>query len=467
MRSFVTSYLLLLAAPAFGQSDPRVELGLVSPEVMEGSRLFFSEMFDGNGRTCGTCHLAESNTTIEPADIRALPMDAPLFALNVPGLEHASFIRLGLVLENVDGFQRDPAFRSVPHTLSLATSIISNKDQAPGTHAVGWSSDGATAPGTLRDFATGAVIQHFPRSLARVPGVDFRLPTDAELDAMLAFQMQLGRTADIDLRDVRFTDPQAERGRPFYLDAINNNCQRCHGDASANRGVDGGGPEFVAPGVPTGNQAKDTNVDATRLGSVPPDHGRGFPGDDQFSPPPLIEAADSGPFFHTNSIFDVESAVRFYTTAVGLFSGQQQTFGEDRVQDLGAVLRALNASFNAQLALQRIEAAQAIIVAGFGDHPSVGELLDLAAEEAEDGMHVLRSPDTKHAAVKLSVCETLARNASRANKPAKHGQQIEQARSACVAANEALGTGLTMQLGVGNLAMRSSRFQPSRDALSR
>jgi hypothetical protein len=458
----VVALCVLLAVPAFAEEDPRVALGLVPAEVMEGARLFFEETFAGNGRTCGTCHLAESNTTIEPNDIKSLPPDAPLFALNVPGLEHANRIRQGLVLENVDGFNRDPNFRSVPHTLSLATSIISNKDQEPGSHAVGWSSDGAPAPGTLRDFATGAVIQHFPRSLARVPGVDFRLPTDAELDAMLAFQMQLGRTADIDLRDVRFADPLAERGRPFYLNAVDNNCQRCHASAGASRGlqvVDGGDLEEVAPGVPTGNQAKDTGVDALRFPGVPPDHGRGFPGDEQFSPPPLIEAADTAPFFHTASVFDVESAVRFYTTAVGLFSGQQQTFGEDRVVELGAVLRALNASFNAQLALQRIEAAQAILLAGF-DHPSVGELLDLAAEEAEDGARVLVSPGSKHAKAKLGVCENLARNASRAKKPERHGQQIEQARAACAEANAALGTGLTMQLGSGNLAMKSSRFRP-------
>lgn len=454
----VALVVLVAASPAWGQAtDPRVALGLVPPDVMEGSRLFFEETFSGNGRTCGTCHLAESNTTIEQGDIDRLPPDAPFFAANVPGLEHPSLIRQGIILENVDGFERDPGARSVPHTLSLSTSIISNVDQAPGTHAVGWSSDGAPAPGTLRDFATGAVIQHFPKSLARVPGVDFRLPTDDELDAMLAFQMALGRTSDISLAGVTFSDPQAERGRPFFLDSVNNNCQRCHGDASANRGVNGGGPELLGPGgIFTGNQAKDTGVDATRAQFAPPDHGRGFPGDESFSPPPLIEAADTGPWFHTNGVHDVESTVRFYTTAVGLFTGQQQTFGEDRVQDLGAVLRALNASFNAQLALQRIDAALLVLEVA-PDHPSVGELLELAAEEAEDGARVLTSPGSREARDGLAECEQFARIVSSKNKPEKHIQQIGRARGACIEANESIGTGLTMQLGSGNLAMRSSR----------
>lgn len=36
----------------------------------------------------------------------------------------------------------------------------------------------------LRAFATGAGIQHFTKTLARVPGVGFRLPTGEELDAL-------------------------------------------------------------------------------------------------------------------------------------------------------------------------------------------------------------------------------------------------------------------------------------------
>ncbi len=55
---------------------------------------------------------------------------------------------------------------------------------APGTPIVpgtdpsirgrtGWSGDGA--PGTLREFLTGAIMQHYPKTRARVAGRDFRL----------------------------------------------------------------------------------------------------------------------------------------------------------------------------------------------------------------------------------------------------------------------------------------------------
>lgn len=150
---------------------------------------FFNETFAGNGRTCGTCHPAENNLTIDPAFIARLPKNDPLFVAEfTPALsknfENPRLMReFGLILENLDGFDDlDNKFvmRGVPHTLGLRISV--NSPQGPRT---GWSGDGAPGDGSLRSFAVGAVIQHFTKSLNRVPGVDFHLPTDAELDAHL------------------------------------------------------------------------------------------------------------------------------------------------------------------------------------------------------------------------------------------------------------------------------------------
>src|SRR6185436_10525269 len=41
--------------------------------VGRGAQLFFKETFAGNGRTCGTCHRAERNLTIDAAFIATLP----------------------------------------------------------------------------------------------------------------------------------------------------------------------------------------------------------------------------------------------------------------------------------------------------------------------------------------------------------------------------------------------------------
>lgn len=98
--------------------------------IARGAQLFFSETFGGNGRTCGTCHPAENNLTIDPAFIRTLPPTDPLFVAEtnpaLAQLENSTLLREdALILENIDGFE-DPThkfvLRGVPHTLAMSTS---------------------------------------------------------------------------------------------------------------------------------------------------------------------------------------------------------------------------------------------------------------------------------------------------------------------------------------------------------
>jgi hypothetical protein len=72
-------------------------------------------------------------------------------------LEIRRFLQQGTILENLDGFANLGVMRGVPHTLALGPSTRNG--------ATGWSGDGS--PGTLRDFATGAVTQHSPKTLNR------------------------------------------------------------------------------------------------------------------------------------------------------------------------------------------------------------------------------------------------------------------------------------------------------------
>src|SRR5262249_32416792 len=135
-------------------SDPRVITSTVSTDVCVGADLFLRETFGGNGRSCATCHRVEDNFTIDPTFISKLPANDPLFVAefdpDLAGLEiPATMHRFGVILENVDGFAPDPrthfVLRSVPHTLSLATSVT----RAPGdtvtppAERTGWSGDGA------------------------------------------------------------------------------------------------------------------------------------------------------------------------------------------------------------------------------------------------------------------------------------------------------------------------------------
>jgi mono/diheme cytochrome c family protein len=332
--------------PPLPSPDPQAAL------VEEGRRLFFAETFGGNGRTCGTCHPAENDFTLDPAFIARLPANDPLFVAEfVPALarsfENPRLMReFGLILENLDGFddlERSFVMRGIPHTLALATSVAS--PQGPRT---GWSGDGAPGDGSLRSFATGAVIQHFTRSLSRVAGVDFRLPTDEELDALEAFQLSLGRQRDLAL-PLALEGTVPRRGQEIFLDDRLGKCGLCHANAGANART-GGNSNF------------DTGVEnlpdrpAKLTGEpVPPDDGLGRPGDRTFNTPPLVEAASTPPFFHDNSVETLEAAVAFYdgdafnASPAGRFlktldpAGKGIELDATQISAVAAFLRVLNA----------------------------------------------------------------------------------------------------------------------------
>ena len=59
-------------------------------------------------------------------------------------------------------------------------------------------------------------------------------------------------------------------------------------------------------------QLVDHPADLIHAAGHHPDDGLGTPGDGTFNTPPLVEAADTGPFFHNNAIDTIEGAVAFY-----------------------------------------------------------------------------------------------------------------------------------------------------------
>jgi hypothetical protein len=367
------------------QADPRVQSGQVSLTECIGADIFMKENFNGNGRTCGTCHRVERNFAIDATFIARLPSSDPLFiaentsdSLPLNGLEIPAQMRArGLILENVDGTQPEGptnrfVLRSVPHNLSQGTSLTrpSFEPTLPAERT-GWGGDGAPSSGTnasgvpmtgrLADFTNGAINQHFTRSLNRVIGTDFRQATEQEGQAVATFMRQLGRTNEISLNAVTFSDPAADAGRVRFMNSI---CNTCHTNAGANdQGT---------------NQNFFTNVEGARnpaLAGFPADGGdSGFEfqsppsaiGDSTFNTPPIIEAADSGPFFHTDtqvvgapsentdSVQTIEQAVAFYNSNFIRFVD----FNATEIANVGRFLRALNAIFNIQMASNRIIGAR-------------------------------------------------------------------------------------------------------------
>jgi cytochrome c peroxidase len=425
--------------------DPRASLtrqAHFEKLIAQGRQIFLNEKFAGNGRTCGTCHVENNNFTIDPKFISSLPQSNPLFVAEtnpaLAGLENPKLMRqFGLVLVNADGFepQRNFTLRSVQNVQALANSMrrpdpgfgddfTSNGQNADPPERLGWGNDGAP----LRDFALVAIVQHNPRTMSRTPGVDFRLATDEELDALAAYQLALGRQQDFDLSSLELKSTQAMTGKTLYLDTGDvgerghKNCNACHfnggGTAAFSLNPQQGSPHL--DGNPHGgNVAAPTKVNdiplALTLG-LPRDGGFGqiflplfgsFGNNEnlgppiglvqaeEFNSPPVVESADTGPFFHNHTVEDLESSVAFYGTPEfqnGLFSIGRRlipiTISQDpkdpEVQAIAAFLRVLNALENIRSSISVVERGTTMISV-----EDARELSALAHAETIDAIEVL------------------------------------------------------------------------------
>ena len=311
-----TTFARLLRRQVRHADDATAELGFdpTSPAtrsadfaklVAAGRQLFLKETFAGNGRTCGTCHVETNNFTVDPELISTLPPSDPLFVAEtnpaLAALENPDLLRrFGLILVNADGFDPPaggPEFvlRATQNVQALANSTtpqdpsfgidFSTNGRNPNPpERLGWGNDGAP----LRDFALVAIAQHAPKTLGRTLGADFRLPTDEELDALVAYQLALGRQEDFDLPSLELRSPFASIGKALYLDSGNlfepghKNCNGCHfnGGGSAGMSFNDQTPGFPdIDGSPRGfNIGAGTNLNDTPVAlalGLPRDGGFG------------------------------------------------------------------------------------------------------------------------------------------------------------------------------------------------
>jgi DUF5010 C-terminal domain len=481
--------------------DPRVAAGLVSRDVCTGADVFFRETFGGNGRTCSSCHPVANNYTIDPAFVSALhaqkPND-PLF-VSQPGtplqhLETPDLLDNALILENVDGFQ-DPVnrfvTRSVPHLFSLAITMspdpADGSPTAPPVQRTGWAGDGAPGDGSLRAFLDGAINQHFTKTLNRVAGVDFREATDLERDVVESFQLALGRQNELDLASVNFSLQAAQDGKGRFLDPAQGRCGVCHSNAGANfvnsglnrnfnNGVGGAqtlgrlidyfGPGedlILADGGFGGANLALPNVDANGIGFA-----NGF-GDGNFNVPPLVEAADTAPFFHNNasvgSVFQspMDRVVFFYGTSFQFSRGaqfldSQPEFGPGDIsapttQGIASMLVVLNAVFNVDIALQRLRAAETLATGLRAIRADVqAQLMLLAGEEIEDAIRVLGEQNI-HGAERSALQAVLnqVRTANAGTLWSTRRSVITAAISSLSGIRSSFGSNFDYQLGAGTL----------------
>ncbi len=419
--------------------------------IAAGRTSFLNDTFNGNGRTCATCHREDNNLTIDPEFIATLPPNDPLFVAEfVPALANnfekpVLMRKLGLILENVDGFSNLSTrfvMRGVPHTLALLpntlTPVAGGADGTtiPPNERTGWSGDGAPGTGTLREFIIGAVTQHYPKRTNRVVGVDFILPTVAQLDSLEAFQKSTGRRQDLVLQGAGALSLKSEIAKKG-MEIFNNGgsvlggsnegagkCFFCHLNAGAS--------DFFFPG-----QNANFNTNVEQLPSQPADlvtpaqlnpadggFGQGAPppgvfgfGNGSFNTPALVEAADTGPFFHNNSILTIEGAVDFYNSeAFNNAPGFGAAIGGIRleateVEAVAAFLRVINALENIRSSVELEQRATTT-----GNFGMAQELLKLSIAELQDAIEVLSCvglhPDAQQRLKEALTIDVLAQNTS-------------------------------------------------------
>ncbi len=424
--------------------------------ISEGAKLFFEETFRGNGRTCGTCHPASNNLMIDADFIATLPANDPLFVAEfnpaLAQLERPALMRsFGLILENQDGFSNPTVkfnMRGVPHTLGLQVSLERDVSlPKPPVEMTGWSGDGSPGTGSLREFAIGAVTQHFTKSLQRVQGRDFRLPSSHELDAMEVFQLSLGRFADFDLTKITFKDASVDNGRFLFINGTGDpnaqgRCVACHVNAGAlatngqNRNFNTNVEDVRHPARGIQNFPIDGGFGQT------PANGDGSFGNRTFNTASVVEAADTPPFFHNNVVSTLEGVVDFYSgpefnnprAAAARFNFNQTQ--RDRLADF---MRGINTLQNIDVARRELNE----ILANIRGNPrrETDTRLQTAFEETQDSIDVLNEGGIFPSAVThLTAARNLIAQAQHNTDTSARRSLVQQAIAKLGSARSAVAT---------------------------
>lgn len=212
---------------------------------------------------------------------------------------------------------------------------------------------------------------------------------------MEAFQLSLGRQQDLTL-PLPLKGIIAKRGQEIFLDNALGKCNLCHANAGATANFGGGniGNANFSTGV---ENLPDQPADLSGERN-PPDDGFGRPGDGTFNTPPLVEAADTGPFFHNNAIETIEGAVGFYdgesfnNSPSGKLLAQADPNGVGikldgtQIVAVAAFLRVLNALENIR---QSLELLQSSAKKGSAERAEDLDLLKRAVSETQDSIKVL------------------------------------------------------------------------------
>jgi hypothetical protein len=211
-----------------------------------------------------------------------------------------------------------------------------------------------------------------------------------------AFQLSLGRQEELSL-PLPLKGIIPLRGQEIFMDPAMGKCALCHENAGANANIPEAGI-FGNVNIDTGvENLPDQPADLTDE-LVPADDGFGVPGDGSFNIPSLVEAADTGPFFHNNSVETLEAAVAFYDgdsfnnspagRALASLDPDSTSIELDATQidAIASFLRVINALENIRESVALIELASGN---GFLGGRSRREIVAQVVEEIDDAIRVL------------------------------------------------------------------------------
>ena len=235
---------------------------------------------------------------------------------------------------------------------------------------------------------------------------------------MEAFQLSLGRQVEPNIVALRFKNAVVARGRDLFRG--DGGCDSCHTNGGANdagwgqsptrhgrrgtarpaAGPDASGP-WHRPHARRRQQhpparrrlwAGSGRTGATRACLA---DDRGF-GNSEFNTASVIEAADTPPFFHDNSIETIEGAVAFYNSRSfnEAPDGRGIALEATQVEAIAAFLRVLNALDNIR------EATESATAAKRASDRAAADLLAQAIGDTQDAMGVLFARSLHPSAVK-------------------------------------------------------------------
>ena len=319
-------------------------------QVSQGKKLFETETFGGNGRTCRTCHSAATGT-VSPQDAQARfqanPQD-PLFLHD--GSDDGQGNGVSRMLEDATILITIP----LPPNISLENSTersvrlsrgIPTTLNTPALDPV-IMLDGRQP--TLKLQAGGAIHDHaqatFPPTLNQLELIKEFQSTAAFFSSTVLASHAVGSPRP---SLPRGNTPSEQRGRRFFEDvpADFNEflkpglCAHCHSGVLLNE-TNEFAPGFVGVPIPTGtrfanvfvsffNDAKNdvktyVFADGTKVSS--PDPGRmlitGLSSDlDAFKIPQLRGIRRTAPYFHDNSAKTLEDVAAHYAKFFGLVTG--------------------------------------------------------------------------------------------------------------------------------------------------